>query len=568
MHPCYGRYAPNGRRHHSDGSADNGTKWNLGEWDEDYFPYDKEVVFLDDNGDGRNNSNSMLVYGGDIWDKGGSDLYVLRQLLSLHQRYPNRVHFLMGNRDINKMRIVDELGIGSIHDQNESLPNHGGVYWLTNRGARAVVCAGLPADSESIVPSDNNAVERLKWMLQKTMGSVDAFELRRRELERERVAVMNGASVSPSDHVEHASDELTVTDDEVAQSYIRSCNPVSGIMGQYLTRAKLMIRFGSVLFLHGALPIVPNSNDANQSLDFPTPWIHPNDDDSTKAGCNSLTNWINALNDFASNQVKAWKKYHEYRLENSSSVSSRGVWATEGGYSNNTPGGKLFGALLQYGMGTLPNRSKTQSCVYNSWMRDGLPRDDMFGSDDDDSSIMRQQLLSELFTREGIQIILTGHQPVGDAPWPIRISKKGEEEKLWIVPCDTSFSGDTRWTSLEGFDSSGSASLGRGLLTSGRGEVAFSEPIIQLCPTTQNANSIKIHGCLSDGSYYETSDIMDANNEDNLLLGRKLGQHEFEDKESGDTKEGMFWVKGKVGDNHLVSHGKGFNVLNAYIKSY
>ena len=61
---------------------------------------------------------------------------------------------------------------------------------------------------------------------------------------------------------------------------------------------------------------------------------------------------------------------------------------------------------------------------------------------------------------------------------------------------------------------------------------------------------------------------MDANNEDNLLLGRKLGQHEFKDKESGDTKEGMFWVKGKVGENHLVSHGKGFNVWNAYIKSY
>ena len=61
----------------------------------------------------------------------------------------------------------------------------------------------------------------------------------------------------------------------------------------------------------------------------------------------------------------------------------------------------------------------------------------------------------------------------------------------------------------------------------------FSEPMIQLCPATQNADSIKIHDCLSDGSYYETSDIMYANNEDNLLLDRKLGQHEFSDKESG-----------------------------------
>ena len=49
----------------------NNCKWNLGEWDEDYFPYDKEVIFLDDDGDdddSRNNSSndgtcSMLVYG-------------------------------------------------------------------------------------------------------------------------------------------------------------------------------------------------------------------------------------------------------------------------------------------------------------------------------------------------------------------------------------------------------------------------------------------------------------------------------------------------------------------------
>lgn len=41
--------------------SENGTGWNLGEWDEDYFPYDKEVVFIDD-GD-YSSSNSMLVYG-------------------------------------------------------------------------------------------------------------------------------------------------------------------------------------------------------------------------------------------------------------------------------------------------------------------------------------------------------------------------------------------------------------------------------------------------------------------------------------------------------------------------
>ena len=99
-----------------DSSRGSSDMWNLGKYDVNYFPYDKEVIFLhhtDDNNDNDDddfNSNSILVYGGDTWDKGnGSDLYVMRQLLSLQVRHPHRVYLLMGNRDINKMRIVNEL---------------------------------------------------------------------------------------------------------------------------------------------------------------------------------------------------------------------------------------------------------------------------------------------------------------------------------------------------------------------------------------------------------------------------------------------------------------------------
>ena len=120
IHPTFGPYKKG--------------NWNFGTHDASYFPYDKEVVFLND----PNNKNSMLVYGGDIWDKGGADFYVIRQLLSLHSRYPKRVHFLMGNRDINKLRIVDELDFG----ETKRLPKHKGVYWL--RGT------GLPGDPESM----------------------------------------------------------------------------------------------------------------------------------------------------------------------------------------------------------------------------------------------------------------------------------------------------------------------------------------------------------------------------------------------------------------------------------
>jgi len=152
----------------------------------------------------------------------------MRQLLSLRRRYPDRVHFLMGNRDINKMRIVDELGWfdGNTGETTTTLPKHEGVYWHL-RGL-------LPTDPKPSIPS-NSAADRLKWMLNNTMGSIHAFEFRRDELRRERIAIMHETCVSTSFEVEdpiRSNDSVAVSDDEVAQSYISSCCPISGIMSQ------------------------------------------------------------------------------------------------------------------------------------------------------------------------------------------------------------------------------------------------------------------------------------------------------------------------------------------------
>lgn len=135
----------------------------------------------------------------------------------------------MGNRDINKMRIVNELGILTIDDAltaadnvDCALPHHDGVYWL--RGTD---------NEESNVPT--SAAERLKWMLRRTMGSSDAFELRREELKRERFAIMNQTPVSfcPLEHTTDTSlNAAAVSDEEVVQSYMQSCCPVLGIMSQ------------------------------------------------------------------------------------------------------------------------------------------------------------------------------------------------------------------------------------------------------------------------------------------------------------------------------------------------
>jgi hypothetical protein len=104
----------------------------------DEFPYDKCIDF--------NKDNAMLVYGGDVWDRGGSDLYVIRQILDLQKRHPGRVHLIMGNRDLNKMRILSELGCAE-----GKMPIHEGVYWLKGTGR-----PGDPSLNTSVAQSSSS----------------------------------------------------------------------------------------------------------------------------------------------------------------------------------------------------------------------------------------------------------------------------------------------------------------------------------------------------------------------------------------------------------------------------
>ena len=359
----------------------------------------------------------------------------------------------MGNRDINKLRIVDELGVWTDGNSKEVLPPHRGVYWL--RGTNLI---GDPDHKVSSVPP--NRVERLKWMLQKTMGSVDAFELRRRELENERTAIIkNMATIERNNNLTKDMLKIPVTDEEVAESYMLSCDPNVGVMSEYLARAKLMVKFGSAIFMHGALPFLPEK----KQLEFPTPWLDSKSENRLHNSAYTLIDWINESNQFAADQIVAWQKFG-MDIEQDQSVQRNEVWAATGGYFNNSNGGKMFGKLLQYGMNTKPDRTKNPSVVYNSWMKGGMPRTDIDHS-----------CWYDFFNEHDLQLIASGHQPVGDMPWPIQIySNNNLATKFWIIPCDTSFSGDTEWAVTDKC-ASRRVNFGRGSGSSGRGDVAVRQ---------------------------------------------------------------------------------------------
>ena len=502
--------------------------------DRNFFPYDQCIDFCS----GDSNTNTQLVFGGDTWDKGGGDLYVMRQLLHFKKRYPDRVTLIAGNRDLNKLRILQEIGMFGAQ-----VPHHKGVNFLRGTGI-----VGDPDHSEKI---PTNAVDRLKWMFSRTMGSPDAFELRRYELQQEQELLNKNTKV-------------TITDDQVVESYQQSCHP-DGELGQFLEQAQLCHRQGPILFVHGGLPLTTNlpleSKEKNmniwEDLFFAMPWLK---DTKKKPVPVSLDEWFDELNAFMKSMVQQWKQCIQELQDNDGTKVENPIWSEQGGYNYGPP----YSQLIQYGMGMLPDKSKNPTVVYSGfWSNQGMPHThQILGSEDNQLSHVIQQF----FEKSGLQLLVVGHQPQGDMPSVIRVDTS-TKSPAWILCCDTSYSGDTHWHDWSQHDSKDKRqNLGRGdVVRSGRGEVAVSEVLLELENHTtdqqQELKSITYHGVLSDGSPYETINLVDSH--ETTTIGQLAPPGAVPPEEYSPHEHGQWWTKMVFRDGgHLYHAGEGFNVWN------
>ena len=129
-------------------------------------------------------NDSIFIYGGDTQDRGDSDIRFVNILLKFKEDYPERVIFIIGNRDANKIRIYSELsekivGMNKAASvaENKYLAKYDNFPYWVNKDERINLRTYL---------NDNNfkidAVSRLKYILDYTMGSNDSFDKRRKEL--------------------------------------------------------------------------------------------------------------------------------------------------------------------------------------------------------------------------------------------------------------------------------------------------------------------------------------------------------------------------------------------------
>jgi hypothetical protein len=119
------------KQHHSFKDLEKGTVVTVGyctdvegnyEYWKRYLRLSRVIERAETTGRVQLKSNCHFVYGGDVCDRGSGDLRILRDLLELKTQSPDRVHLILGNRDINKLRLLTEL-------QPESYSQPGDTYW-------------------------------------------------------------------------------------------------------------------------------------------------------------------------------------------------------------------------------------------------------------------------------------------------------------------------------------------------------------------------------------------------------------------------------------------------------
>jgi len=254
------------------------------EGDIDWFEgiVDVSEVFVRSKGELWLVPGSCFVFGGDVVDRFPGDLRTLDMLIALHARHPNQVFFIMGNRDINKLRLASELGD---------------------------VCLGVPADEctnadfecnadckEEAKTTTQSLAARVKWLFKYTLGGRRTFDNRKKELGME--------GVKSSNHSEIKEDE------DVARNFLAEVLPPNGRLFKYMKLAKLVHRIHDTVFVHASLQLPSLRNMPTLKMKYNktvTPGIR------ASGSIPRFDAWARDLNEFAEAAVREYERQPQWR---------------------------------------------------------------------------------------------------------------------------------------------------------------------------------------------------------------------------------------------------------------
>jgi hypothetical protein len=106
---------------------------------------------------------AYFVYGGDVTDRGGGSERLLRLLVGLKRDYPDRVSLLVGNRDLNKLRMTSELAPSDLARHHSMIPP---IHWDPLAPSLSQYLEKVASSRGGGATADDCdcAAERLRWM--------------------------------------------------------------------------------------------------------------------------------------------------------------------------------------------------------------------------------------------------------------------------------------------------------------------------------------------------------------------------------------------------------------------
>lgn len=163
-----------------------------------------------------------FVFGGDATDRGPASLRVLSTLVQFKKDYPDRVHLIIGNRDLNKLYFPYLLvGAGRAAPPSERMAARF-VWWF-----RETYPQHASLGAQEIIPKYSDPIIKMKFLYARSTNAPEAVEFRRRE--------------------------INVSSDEAVLESLMSDVSENGLLLQYLELGEIGTIVEGNLFVHGAL---------------------------------------------------------------------------------------------------------------------------------------------------------------------------------------------------------------------------------------------------------------------------------------------------------------------------
>ena len=399
--------------------------------------------------------HSYFVFGGDAVDKGPGDIRLVRALVDLKRRYPTRVFLLVGNRDLNKVRLTAELSAEDMDRPIDEIPPpHWDLKAPTLREYLERIIEDEKArqkeQKDSTTPrsiqSLNTRVRRLHYMLEKTLGCPNTFEFRRQELS----LLQN-------------RDLQDITDEEVVENFLYEIE--QGSLYEYLSVANVAVVVGNTLFCHGAVDRRTMQFVPSTTTRFESPKSKP----PAATMASTVEDWVEGLNLYLQEGLKDYK--------------ARPKWDSD----RTTRGGESLLALqnraAMWGRSIVSNCYGDGGCITTANTAQVRNDPNRIASEDFDALAFNRvcsdpadPVVAEWLSSNGIQRVVVGHKPTGDCPSVLSAVHTGVE----IVSADTSFS-DT-----SAVDKRGCAHCS-----------------VELCGSSPLDNRLRLVGTLRDGRSYD-----------------------------------------------------------------